>query len=79
MLQAFQLHLGHEPIIDMEGLYNHNPIDEEWQNYEDKYEYKRVLYYTQNAERVLELINNNLAELDSIDGNNYYIIMVRRY
>lgn len=83
-LKPFQLHLGHEYVIDMEELYNHGAIHQEWQNYPDNSgEYKDILYYSFDAHHTLELIEAGYAILKKIVTKDfeveYHIIMRRNY
>ena len=83
-LKPHELHLGHGDVIDMEGIYNHHALDDGWQKRDDNSgEYRDTIYYSYDAERVLDLIAKGYAELDSIESTAektaYYFRMRRNY
>ena len=87
-LKVHEHHLGHGNIIDMEGIYNHHSLDDGWQMRDDNSgEYRDTIYYSHDAERVLQLIAEGYAELDSIEQDAsdasekaaYYFRMRRNY
>jgi len=69
----------------MSDSYNHHSLDDGWQMRNDHSgEYRDTIYYCYDAKKVLELINQGYAELDSIEPSAaektaYYFRMRRNY
>lgn len=90
-LKPYQLHLGDDPVIDMEELFYLTTIHNEWQLYDDEYqleqngsgEYKDIIYYTYDAHYALELIDTKFAVLKKIltkkNKIEYHLIMRENY
>ncbi len=83
-LKAYEQHLGHPWVINMDDVYFVKCLDEEWVMREDNSgEDKHCQHYCYSAVRVLELIDQGYAELMFIkkddDSTAYHIKMKRTY
>lgn len=83
-LKFYEQSLGNDYSIEIDGLYFNSCIHDEWQMADDNsHEYKDNKFYTHNAHRILELIDDNFAELlyidDSTDNIKYFFRMRKKY